>query len=108
MIRGPRYTDLLTTLLVGIHRSQFVFVCIVIMEEIGGRLDKGVTPFCRRSTATGDHVGNFDIIAVERNEMHSEVEVAVVDECGILGRFAIEFRGFGKFGFFAHGGRRTW
>ena len=95
----------LTTLLVGIHRSQFVFVCIVIMEEIGGRLDKGMTPFCRRSTATGDHVGNFDIIAVERNGTHSEVEVAVVDECGILGRFAIEFRGFGKFRLFAHWSR---
>jgi len=78
------------------------------MEEIGGRLDKGVTLFCRRSTAMGDYVGNFDIIAVERNGTHSEVEVTVVDECGILGRFAIEFRGFGKFRLFAHGGRRTW
>ena len=78
------------------------------MEDIGRRLDKGMTSFCRRSTATGDHVGNFDIIAVERNGTHSEVEVAVVDECGIHGRFAIEFRGSGKFRLFAHGARRTW
>jgi len=34
--------------------------------------------------------------------MHSEVEIAVVDECSVLGRFAIEFRGFKKFRFFAY------
>jgi len=100
-------TQVLMTLLVSIHRSQFVFVCVVIMEEIGGRLNKGVTPFCRRSTAMGDYVGNFDIIAVERNGTHSEVEVTVVDECSVFRRLAIEFRGFGKFGFFAYGSR-TW
>jgi hypothetical protein len=77
------------------------------MEEIGRRLNKGMTPFCRRSTATGDYVGNFDIIAVERNGTHSEVEVTVVDECSVFRRLAIEFRGFGKFGFFAYGSR-TW
>jgi len=77
------------------------------MEEIGGRLNKGVTPFCRRATATGDHVGNFDVIVVKCDGTHSKVEVAVIDECGILGRFTIEFRGFGKFGFFAYGSR-TW
>jgi hypothetical protein len=30
---------------------------------------------------------------------HSEIKVAVVDERCIFGRFAIEFRGFGKLGF---------
>ena len=47
----------------------------------------------------GNHICNFDKIIVERDEMHPEVEIAVVDECGILRRFAIEFRGFRKFGF---------
>ena len=61
-----------------------------------------MAPLYRRATATGNHVCNFDIIIVERNGMHSEVEIAVVDECSVLGRFAIEFRGFKKFRFFAY------
>jgi hypothetical protein len=75
------------------------------VEKIRGGLDERVTPFCGRTTAAGDHIGDFNVIVVERNRTHSEVEVAVVDKRGIFRRLAIEFRGFRKFGFFAHRGR---
>ena len=50
----------------------------------------------------GNYISNFDIISVEHNGTHSKVEITVIDEYSILGRFAIKFKGLRKVGFFAH------
>jgi hypothetical protein len=75
------------------------------VEEVGGRLKERMSPFCRGATTARDHVCDLDIVVIKRDGAHSKVEVAVVDERSILGRFAIKFRGFGELRFFAWSGR---
>jgi hypothetical protein len=75
------------------------------VEEVGGRLKERMSPFCRGATTARDHICDLDVVAVKRDGAHSKVEVAVIDERNILGRFAIKFRGFGELGFFAWSGR---
>jgi hypothetical protein len=64
-----------------------------------------MSPFCRGATTAGDHVCDLDVVAVKRDGAHSKVEVAVVDERSILGRFAIKFRGSGSLGSLRGSGR---
>jgi hypothetical protein len=87
-------------LFISVHRSELFFERFVIIEDIGGRLDKGVAPFCRGSTTARDHICDLDIVVVECDGTHSEVEVAMVDEDSVFGRFAIKLGGFGKLWFF--------